>query len=183
MKVFFKKKKHDYPKRAGDLALAWYAGGNVCIVRKKVKRELQKQNLSIIQINAISRMVWDGLTPPYKKDLAQYALLYKKEYPGLRKRGISSYAVFLMITHALIRRFSFNIENTVLCAELLKRLLADMSVKKAVELKILKRVSMYYQLNQNSLYHLKQEKCKKNHTEMILQNDRVYFKKEAFADG
>ena len=78
MKVIFKQMKHDYPKKAGDLNLAWYAGGRTCIVRKKTKRALQKQNLSIIQINAITKSVWETLLPAFKRDLVKYAMQYKR---------------------------------------------------------------------------------------------------------
>ncbi|HOD55236.1 MAG TPA: hypothetical protein PKJ08_11965 [Candidatus Cloacimonadota bacterium] len=130
MKVKFKQNKHDYPKKAGDLSLAWYAGGSICISRRKTERILQKQNMSIIQINAICKMVWIDLTPGFKKDLAQYALKYKKEYPTLRKRGVSSYAVFLILIHALIKRFSLKTDDPGSCADVLKYLLELLSVKK-----------------------------------------------------
>jgi len=155
-------------KKAGELGLAWYAGGQVCITRKRIERSLQKQNLSIIQINTISRMVWAELAIPFKKDLAKYALLYKKEYPGLRKRGISSYTVFLMITHALIRRFSLKTEDSVQCADLIKILLQNMTVKKAVELRLLKRVNQYYLLNQDNQFFKKTGGKK-----YVLDEDRI----------
>jgi len=154
MKVFFKQKKHDYPKKVGDLSLAWYAGGNVCIVRRKADRLLQKQNLSIIQINQITRMIWEKLAHPFKKDLAKYAHLYKKQYPGLRKRGISSYAVFLMISHSLVRRFSLNISDSAYCSDLLIAFLKNMTVKKAIDLRLLKKVNRYYCLNHENSFQI-----------------------------
>ena len=36
MKVIFNHKVHDYPKRHGDLKLAWYGNGNFCIVIKRI---------------------------------------------------------------------------------------------------------------------------------------------------
>ncbi len=149
MKVFFNQKQHDFPKRAGDLNLAWYASGQVCIVRKKVERALQKQNESIIRINRLCKALWDGLDPHFKRDLSRYALRYKSQYPGLRKRGISSYAVFLMIIHALIKRFSLTTEENEKSLALLRILLRDMSVCKAVRYRLLKVVSNYYQLNRS----------------------------------
>lgn len=147
MKVIFKQMKHDYPKKAGDLNLAWYAGGRTCIVRKKTKRALQKQNLSIIQINAITKSVWETLLPAFKRDLAKYAMQYKREYPALRKRGISAYSVFLILIHALIKRFSLNTEKMVNCVNALSQLLSSISIYKAIRLKLIKKVRTCYQLN------------------------------------
>ncbi|HOE09631.1 MAG TPA: hypothetical protein PLV89_12260 [Treponemataceae bacterium] len=147
MKVVFKRMTHDYPKKAGDLSLAWYAGGTICICRNKPERFLQKQNLTIIQINALCKILWEELTPRFKKDLGLYALRYKKEYPKLRKRGVSSYAVFLMLIHALIKRFSLNLDNHSNSQSLLNKLLSQLSVKKAVELRLIKIVRSHYQLN------------------------------------
>jgi len=147
MKVQFKQKALDYPKKSGDLNLAWYAGGRICIVRKKTERALQKQNLSIIQINAITKAVWETLNPSFKQDLARYAVRYKKEYPTLRKRGVSAYAVFLILIHALIKRFSLNTDNDLQCIKTLITILANLSIYQAIRLKLLKRVRACYQLN------------------------------------
>ena len=148
MKVIIKQKTHDYPKKAGDLNLAWYAGGRICIVRKKTERTLQKQNLSIIQINAITKSLWATLLPAFKRDLAKYAMRYKNEYPALRKRGVSAYSVFLIFIHALIKRFSLNFENPEICTEIIINIMENMTVKKAIILRLLKKVRYYYRLNQ-----------------------------------
>ncbi len=158
MKVIFNHKVHDYPKRHGDLKLAWYGNGNFCIVRKQTKRQIQQQNLSIIQINRISKVLWDELDNHFKKDLARYARMYKQEYPSLRKRGISSYSCFLMIVHALIKRFSLNSENEHLCINVLKRLLHGLSVFKAISLKLIKSVKASYKLNRCNAYQIMNNK-------------------------
>ena len=147
MRVIFNHKKHDYPKKLGDLKLAWYGNGYVCIVRKQSKRQIQKQNLSIIQINRISKELWIDLDYIFKQDLARYARMYKQEYPSLRKRGISSYSCFLMIVHALIKRFSLKSDDEQLCINVLKRLLYDLSVYKAICLRLIKSVKDSYRLN------------------------------------
>jgi len=176
MKVIFKHKEHDYPKKTGDINLAWYACGSVCVVRRKTERSLQKQNLSIIQINAICKLIWEDLNPLFKKDLALYALKYKKKYPSLRKRGISSYAVFLMIIHALIKRFSLQIENQLLCVAILKRLLERLSVKKAVQLRLLKPVMKYYQFNHCIQYEQAEQMFKKDLPENFYDDSHVTIK-------
>jgi len=147
MKVIMSKRQHDFPKKIGDLNLAWYQQGRVCVSRKQIQRSLQKQNMTIIQINQITKTLWQTLNPHFKKDLALYALNYKKEYPGLRKRGISSYAVFLMIVHGLIRRFSISYENQTACIFILEKILSPLSVTKAVQLKLLKWVKGNYRMN------------------------------------
>jgi len=152
MKVMFKQQNHDYPKHIGDLNLAWYAGGRICIARTKTKRSLQTQNFSIIKINSISKSLWEGLHARFKNDLAHYAKRYKIKYPILRKRGISSYAVFLMLIHTLIKRYSLNTENSLLSTHLLQLLLQKMSVKQAILQKLLKPVPYDYQLNQVNGY-------------------------------
>jgi len=148
MKVILNNSQHDFPKKIGDLNLAWYQQGRICVSRKQNPRMLQKQNMTIIQINQITKALWETLNPHFKNDLALYALSYKKEYPGLRKRGISSYAVFLMVIHALIKRFSISFEHQAICIAVLKGLLSPLSVKKAVQLKLLKPVKGSYQMNQ-----------------------------------
>ncbi len=152
MRVIFNHKVHDYPKKLGDLKLAWYGNGNICIVRKQSKRQIQKQNLTIIQINRISKVLWDELDNHFKKDLARYARMYKQEYPSLRKRGISSYSCFLMIVHALIKRFCLNSENEHLCINVLEKLLHGLSVYKAIRLKLIKSVKVSYKLNRCNAY-------------------------------
>jgi len=147
MKVVFNQKQHDFPKRSGELNLAWYSGGQVCIVRKKTDRQLQKQNMSIIRINRLCKGLWDGLDLHFKQDLSLYAQRYKIECPVLRNRGVSSYAVFLMLVHALIKRFSLKTDDHEKSLKLLSSLLCDMSVDKAVQYRFLKVVSKYYQLN------------------------------------
>ncbi|MBP7563267.1 MAG: hypothetical protein KA886_05705 [Candidatus Cloacimonetes bacterium] len=152
MKVIIKQKTHDYPKKAGDLNLAWYAGGRICIVRKKTERAIQKQNLSIIQINAITKSLWATLLPAFKQDLARYAIQYKKEYPALRKRGVSAYSVFLIFIHALIKRFSLNFDNREICTEIIIHIMENMTVKKAITLRLLKKVRYYYKLNKTNVF-------------------------------
>jgi len=157
MKVIMKDKQHDFPKKIGDLNLAWYQQGRICVSRKKNPRSLQKQNMSIIQINQITKALWESLHPHFKKDLAFYALQYKKDYPGLRKRGISSYAVFLIIVHALIKRFSIAYENQDDCLAILQKLISPLSVKKAVEIRLLKPVMGYYQLNHRAIRYSQED--------------------------
>jgi hypothetical protein len=155
MKVIINQRNHDFPKKAGDLNLAWYANGLVCIARKPVERKVQKQNHSIICINFLSKTLWDELDALFKKDLAIYARAYKQRYPSLRKRGVSSYAVFLMIIHALIKRFSLNTENQDQCLYLLRTLLSHLSVQKAVQNKLLKTVKNHHRLNSSPFSYLK----------------------------
>ncbi|HOD53576.1 MAG TPA: hypothetical protein PKJ08_03515 [Candidatus Cloacimonadota bacterium] len=158
MKVIMKENQHDFPKKIGDLSLAWYQQGRICVSRKQNPRSLQKQNINLIQINQITKTLWQTLHPHFKKDMALYALQYKKKYPGLRKRGISSYAVFLMIIHALIKRFSIAYENQDVGLAILKNLISVLSVKKAVQLKLLKIVRDDYQLNHEAtLYSAKND--------------------------
>jgi len=157
MKVILKDKQRDFPKKLGDLNLAWYQQGRVCVSRKQTPRMLQKQNMSIIQINQITKALWQTINPHFKKDLALYALQYKKDYPALRKRGISSYAVFLMIVHALIKRFSIAYENQDDCLTIIQKLISLLSVKKAVEIRLLKPVMGYYQLNHRAIRYSQED--------------------------
>jgi len=144
--VNMKDKQHDFPKKIGDMNLAWYQQGRICVSRKQTPRTLQKQNMSIIQINQMTKALWQTLHPHFKKDLAFYALQYKKDYPGLRKRGISSYAVFLMIVNALIKRFSIAYENQKKCMIIIETLLSTLSVRRSVQLRLLKPVKACYKL-------------------------------------
>ncbi len=166
MKVILKHKSHDFPKKAGELRLAWYGGGQVCIARRHVERKSQKQNESIIRINRICKTLWDELDMHYKKDLAVYAKAYKMEYPSLRKRGVSSYAVFLMIIHALIKRFSLATDNYELCLNQLRDLLGRLTLHKAVQVRLLKAVRKHYLLNNYPFFHLKLSYTNPAHREL-----------------
>ncbi len=151
MKVFFKKPTHDFPKKAGELNLAWYNHGKVCIVRKLKEYHLQTQNIKIQEINTITKKLWENLSCSFKKDLALYAKAYKKRYPGLRKRGISSYSIMLQIVHALIKRFLLQQSNRVLLYDILSDIVGHLSVYKAVKLRLLRKVLGVYHLNHTAL--------------------------------
>jgi len=150
MRVYFNKKVHDYPKRAGDCYLAWYNQGNICILKKKPLFVCQSQHLKIQTINQISLKLWAEQSQRFKKDMAEYAKRYKKKYPGLRKRGISAYSAFLMVVHALIRRFHIQYENHENAINIMSTLIKTLSVKKAIRLRLIKPVSDAYQLNQSA---------------------------------
>ncbi len=156
MRVNFKNNHHDYPKHINDTHFAWYNQGKICILRRLKAYQLQTQNYKIIEINRITHTIWQDLSHEFKLDLALYAQKYKQKYPGLRKRGISSYAVFLMITHALIKRFGIERINQSLCIEKIKVLLINLTVYDAVRIRLLKPVYKAYQLNRNPFkpYHL-----------------------------
>ncbi|MBP7562678.1 MAG: hypothetical protein KA886_02725 [Candidatus Cloacimonetes bacterium] len=147
MKVKLNQKSHDYPKKTGDLNLAWYHQGRICISRKQKQRSLQQQNINIILVNQLSKALWQDLNPVFKKDFVIYAKRYKHKYPCLRKRGVSSYAVFLILIHALIKCYAIICTNQAECLIILKKLLLRLSVKKAIKIKLMKPVNAYYQLN------------------------------------
>ncbi len=148
MKVFFKNKRTDYPKKLGDCQLAWYQQGQICIMRKKTIPAFQKQNMNIIQVNRVTRSIWTQLSDLFKRDLSIYALRYKLSWPSLRKRGVSAYSIMLMITHALIRRFGLDTAQTENCSLLLIKMLEKYNIVQLIALKILKPVPKAYQLNQ-----------------------------------
>jgi len=147
MRIYFSEKPKDLPKKWGDLNLAWYQNGNVCISRKKIEHKTQLQNINIVKINQICKTRWDSLDTHFKNDLVKYASQYKKEYPALRKRGVSAYSVFLIVIHGLLRRFSIRIEESDKCISIFERLLQNISVFKLIRIKILKPVTMSYRLN------------------------------------
>ncbi len=147
MRVFFSEKVKDFPKKAGDLHLAWYQNGNICISRVLKQHKIQTQNFNIIQVNQITRAVWEGLSSSFKRDMAEYARLYKRDYPTLRKRGVSAYSVFLMVIHGIIKRFTLVTDNIDKCISLFEKLLHKMSVLKLIRIRILRPVSMCHRLN------------------------------------
>jgi hypothetical protein len=150
MRIYFSEMPKDLPKKWGDLNLAWYQNGKICISRVLKDHQIQAQNFNIIQVNQITRAVWDRLCNPFKKDLAEYAKCYKTEYPTLRKRGISAYSVFLMVMHGLIKRFSIMTTDAEKCIVIFDQLLLKMSVLKLIRIKILKAVRKNYRLNQEN---------------------------------
>ncbi|HPM01097.1 MAG: hypothetical protein KA886_11105 [Candidatus Cloacimonetes bacterium] len=147
MKVFFSKIMKDYPKKAGDMHLAWYNQGQICVSRKKSQPKIQKQNIQIHIINHICKSIWEKLLPACKREMATYANLYKKTYPGLRKRGISCYSVLLMITHSLIKHFAFHTESLEGCTEFFLQWISAHSIYQMIQMKMIKRVRYAYRLN------------------------------------
>jgi len=79
--------------------------------------------------------------------MAEYARLYKRDYPTLRKRGVSAYSVFLMVIHGIIKRFTLVTDNIDKCISLFEKLLHKMSVLKLIRIRILRPVSMCHRLN------------------------------------
>ncbi|HOD54306.1 MAG TPA: hypothetical protein PKJ08_07255, partial [Candidatus Cloacimonadota bacterium] len=148
MRVYFdQKRQNDYPKRAGEMNLAWYNQGQICIYRKKTHHEMQAQNIYIRDINQMVHGLWQELSLRSKRELQAYALQYKKRYPSLRKRGNNAYSVFLMICHSLIRKYQLNQLSQAVLTEQLKQLLASMSIYKLVLQGILKVVIHAYRFN------------------------------------
>jgi len=148
MKVYFQHHQHDYPKQAGDIRLAWYQGGRVCVMRNYHKNhQIQKQNIQISRINAVCKALWENILPAFKKDISLYATLYKRTYPGLRKRGISSYSVMLMLVHALIRRFQLSNRDSEHLVNVIESMLQGRSLYDLIQMKLLKSVPGAYRLN------------------------------------
>jgi len=150
MKVFWNKKVHDFPKRSGDACLAWYNQGQVCILRKRPIFNWKAQHLKIKEINLICLTLWSEQSDGFKRDMKKYAKLFKTTYPGLRKRGVSAYSIFLILIHALIKRFSLNDISSDLLRSVLRKLLDSLSVFKAIQIRLLKRVPNAYRLNYKS---------------------------------
>ncbi len=151
MKVFFNQKKHDYPKKINDVNLAWYQQGRICIMRNLRPHIMQEQNNKIKIVNKVSRQLWDVISKSFKKDLALYALAYKKTYPGLRKRGISSYGIMLMLVHGLIKRFSLQSLSEVSLYETVLKLISHLTVYKSVKLNLLRKLVSIHSLNHTAI--------------------------------
>ncbi len=148
MKVYFSHHQQDYPKNIGDIRLAWYQNGQICVMRNHYKpHQIQKQNILISRINAVCKVVWVNTLSAFKKDISLYATLYKRTYPGLRKRGISSYSIMLMLVHALIRRFQLSDRDSESLIKIIEGLLKDKSLYDLIQLKLLKFVPGAYRLN------------------------------------
>ncbi len=154
MRVYFSDKNFDFPKKINDLRVAWYSEGKICISRNYKKKEMQAQNYRIIKMNKLIKDLYSSLHPQFKKDMSQYAHLYKKRYPHLRKRGMSAYAVFLMISYALIRRFGLKDHAIEQLRVLLSEILKNLSVADCIRVKLLKVVKCYYVLNHYAINKL-----------------------------
>jgi len=59
-----------------------------------------------------------------------------------------------MISHSLVRRFSLNISDSAYCSDLLIAFLKNMTVKKAIDLRLLKKVNRYYCLNHENSFQI-----------------------------
>ncbi len=147
MRVYFSDTKFDFPKKINDLRVAWFREGRICISRNYQKKEMQAQNYRIIQMNTMIKVLYSELNKGFKKDMGRYAQLYKIRYPHLRKRGISSYAVFLMVVYALVRRFGLADRSVEELKEILSSLMLNLSVAECIRLKLLAVVKSYYVLN------------------------------------
>jgi len=178
MRIYFSEKPKDLPKKWGDLNLAWYQNGNVCISRKKIEHKTQLQNINIIKINQICKRLWNTLDPQFKRDMGRYAVQYKKEYPALRKRGVSAYSVFLIVIYGLIRRFYLRTEELEKCISMFEQLLQNISVFKLIRIKILKPVTRGYRLNHKNWgfglcgkqWVNRQQKCELTQTEFFISS-------------
>jgi len=115
---------------------------------RKQKEPCRNKTCPLYRLMPSQKSLWATLLPAFKRDLAKYAMRYKNEYPALRKRGVSAYSVFLIFIHALIKRFSLNFENPEICTEIIINIMENMTVKKAIILRLLKKVRYYYRLNQ-----------------------------------
>jgi len=169
MKVYFKQKKHDFPKKLEGMSLSWYNQGRICIAKRKACPELQKQNINLIKINRVSKSIWTILSPGLKKDMAKYSQKYREKYPVLRKRGISSYSAFLMIIHALVKRFYLQGETETALQRKLMALTEKLTVYACVCLHLLKKVDGAYRLNKSIK---EMEICR-----IISQNETILNKK------
>ncbi len=150
MKVNFKQNyQQDYPKRYGDMSLAWYRQGQICVIRQIKEHKRQPQNIYIREINAVVHLIWQNLSIKVKKELQEYACSYKRRYPLLRKRGNNAYSVFLVICHTLIKKYQLSQLTRTEMASQLKVLLSSLSVYQLVLCGVLKLVKMVYQLHQS----------------------------------
>ncbi len=147
MRVYFSETKFDFPKKINDLRVAWFREGRICISRNYKKKEMQKQNYRIIQMNAMIKVLYGEMSSGFKKDMGRYAQLYKCRYPHLRKRGMSAYAVFLMLVYALVRRFGLGNRSADEMKEILFSLIKNLSVAECIRMKLLAVVKGYYVLN------------------------------------
>ncbi len=108
---------------------------------------MQTQNYRIIQMNKMIKALYSDLSTGFKKDMGQYAKLYKIRYPHLRKRGMSSYAVFLMVTYALVRRFGLGNRSIDEMRDVLLHMIMRLSIADCIRMKLLAVVNAYYVLN------------------------------------
>lgn len=153
MRVYFSDTHFDYPKRINELRVAWYQNGKVCIARNYQKQQLQEQNYQIIKVNEIVKSLYQELRLSFKKELTIYSQRFKKQYPHLRKRGISSYGIFLIIIHRIIKRFSLKEYESEKCLKILREIVQYLNIKDAVHLKLLDKVYQFYQLTRSAIYH------------------------------
>lgn len=151
MRVYFSDTNFDFPKKINDLRVAWYNQGKICIARNYKKQKLQAQNYQIIRINSIVKCLYQELSISFKRDLKIYASRYKKRFPLLRKRGISSYGIFLKIIYKIIQRFSLQEYDSEQCIKILRELIQPISIKEAIALKLLEKVYQYYQLTVSAI--------------------------------
>ncbi len=155
MRVYFSETNFDFPKKINDLRVAWFREGRICISRNYKKKEMQEQNFRIIQMNAMIKVLYVELNTGFKKDMGRYAQLYKMRYPHLRKRGMSAYAVFLMVVYALVRRFGLGDRSLDEMKEILSGMILRLSVAECVRLKLLAVVKGYYALNRRAQMNVK----------------------------
>ncbi len=148
MKVYFNQKhQHDYPKHKEGMMLAWYNQGKVCIVRKRVNHLMQTQNFYIREVNQVVHALWIELSIKRKREIQAYALLYKKRYPSLRKRGNNAYSIFLKICHSLIRLYHLDSFFPNDLTNQLRQLFSSLSIYKLVLKGILRFVRDSYKFN------------------------------------
>jgi len=121
MKVYIKN-NIKYPKRIDDKILAYYANGNVIIMRNKAKRELLAQNIKIRNNQAYVCELWSNVSLRIKKIFALYAKAYKHKYSNKRAQGVSSFSIFLKLLYKIKDKYHVEIQEisfSLLCDVLL----------------------------------------------------------------
>jgi len=158
MRVYFREKyQHDYPKKIGEMNLAWYNKGKICLYRAKTEHQMQTQNFYIKEINSIVHGIWLDLSHQVKKEFQTYANAYKKRYPSLRKRGANSYAMFLMAVHTLIKKYQLHNRSQAELTGQLRNMLSRLSIYQLVLCGALKVVKYAYRMNLKLLSPLKSD--------------------------
>lgn len=132
-------------------------------------------------MNVMIKELYNELSVGFKKDMGKYAQLYKTRYPHLRKRGMSAYAVFLMVVYALVRRFGLDERSVDEMKIILLQLIRTLSVADSIRMKLLKTVKTYYTLNHVALVNIRNtfEKAEWMHKGAVFE-DFLFKKREIF---
>ncbi len=110
MKVTFKPGTKNLTKGGKKVGIVYcyYNQDHYCKGRNYTPVKMMKQHVHIISMQKITLEIWNLLPKRFLHDIQEYTKKFQKINSKLRGKYISSYSVFLKITHYLNKKYSIS---------------------------------------------------------------------------